>query len=362
MKVRRLVIFSSLPEVGGHTTTTLKLCELLQPMFEEICVITKDIPGHGFSEAAREELLLGNVRVFRVSTAKLGDFLRTLSLCRGADVFLAIGMRHLSPVLALLIGARQSFYYHITHELSPAILRQLRVYRRFFSRLVFLSPATARLYAESTGHPGPSAWAVQPTALPQEPACLPQRAPGPVRLGLLGRLTEEKGVGLLSALVEKSPVPCELHTAGRGPKEAELLQLRRAHPDRVVFEGAYTARERGSFLAQFFSQIDYLCVPSLDDREGIPNVILEALQSGVPVLATKTGGMRSFAMSELGPADPDVVRLVEPDEFAAAFAVALRSPLPSPETRNRCMEYFERQFSDQVIAVHWHKILSEPGG
>lgn len=362
MKARRLVIFSSLPEVGGHTTTTLKLCELLQPMFEEICVITKDIPGHGFSEDAREELLRGKVKVFRVSSARPGDFLRTLSLCGNPDVFLAIGMRHLSPVLALLIGARQSLYYHITHELSPAILRQLRVYKWFFSRLVFLSPATARLYAGSTGHPGPSAWAVQPTSLPQEAASPPDRAPGPVRFGLLGRLTEEKGVGLLSALVEKSPVPCELHIAGRGPKEAELLRLQRAHPDRFIFKGAFTAKERGAFLAKFFSEIDYLCVPSLDDREGIPNVILEALQSGVPVLATKTGGMRSFAMGELGPADPSVVRLVEPDEYPAAFGEFLQAPLPPSATRKRCVEYFERYFADQILAIHWSRILSISGG
>ena len=50
MKARQLVIFTSLPEVGGHTTTTIKLCELLRPMFEQICVLIKDIPGHGFSE------------------------------------------------------------------------------------------------------------------------------------------------------------------------------------------------------------------------------------------------------------------------------------------------------------------------
>jgi len=358
MKPRRLVIFSSLPEVGGHTTTTLKLCELLRPQFEEIRLFVKDIPGHGFSRAAHDELVAGNVSLHRLAGKNLVPCLPDVLSCRKADVFLAIGMRHLSPALALLVGARQSIYYHITHELSPAILRQLRIYKRFFSQLVFLSPATARWYAESAGQTHPFAWAVQPTALAMEPGPLPDRMPGPIRFGMLGRLTEEKGVGFLTGLVKASRFPCTLHVAGRGPDESEVRRLQASQPDRFVFRGAYSPKERPSFLKQFFSEIDILCVPSLDDREGIPNVILQALQFGVPVLATNTGGMRSFAMRELGPAEPDVVRLVEPAEYAAAFDALLQAPLPSIATRESCRKYFEETFSDQVLDVQWRRILA----
>ena len=358
MKPRLLVIFSSLPEVGGHTTTTLKLCEVLRPVFQEVHVIAKDIPGHGFSTAARDELEGRKIEVFRISGSNPAGGLRALSLSRKPDVFLAIGMRHLSPVFALLLAARQSVYYHITHELSPLILRQLRIYSLFFNKLVFLSPVTAKVFASSAGLPEPSAWAVQPTGLPFDPVLLAVPEHRAVRFGLLGRLTEEKGVGLLATLVEKSPEPCELHIAGRGPKEADLQTLQGRHPDRFFLRGSYTPAERGAYLQGFFSEIDFLCVPSLDDREGIPNVILEALQFGVPILATNTGGMRSFAMAELGPAEPDVIRLVEPADFPSAFSSVLRGPLPSMAARVRCKDYFERYFSDRVLSVHWLRILS----
>ena len=102
-------------------------------------------------------------------------------------------------------------------------------------------------------------------------------------------------------------------------------------------------------------------MPSLDDREGIPNVILEALQFGVPVLATRSGGMRSFEMSELGPADPEVIRLVEPEEYAAALAAHASAPPPAA-LRKRCRDYFETFFSDAVLAGRWRKIFSISAG
>jgi len=403
MKPRSLVIFSSLPEVGGHTTTTLKLCELLRPMFGDIRVLIKDIPGHGFSASAAGELSRIGVRVARCQSRlclpggrisegcepqgerasrpfgdwnsyrgdephtggtpvppgkirELATFGHALPGGRGRpDVFLAVGMRHLSPVLALLLRARQSFYYHITHELNPPVLRQLRIYSAFFSKLVFISPATARRYPSR----GAAVWAVQPTELAMRPGPVAARLPGPPRFGFLGRLTAEKGVGVLADLIEKSQAPCELHIAGRGPEEEALRRRQEKNPGRFFLHGAFAASARTDFLGGFFSGIDRLCVPSLDDREGIPNVILEALQFGVPVLATRTGGMRSFAMGELGPAEPDVVRLVEPHELPEALAAA--SP-PSSELRGRCREYYGRFFSDAVLASRWRKLLSIPAG
>ncbi|MFA7342905.1 MAG: glycosyltransferase family 4 protein [Terrimicrobiaceae bacterium] len=358
MKARLLVIFTSLPEVGGHTTATLKLCEMLRPTFGRICVVIKDIPGHGFSAEACGELARTGVHTIRCSGRSAREWWEVATECRNADVFLAIGMRHLSPVLALLIGARQSIYYHITHELNPATLRQLRIYGGIFSKLVFISPATSRLYPGRDGLDAKPEWALQPTELPRSVAFGTERRTGPIRFGFLGRLTDEKGIGLLAELVESSPVPCELHIAGRGPQEPNLRQCQERRPDRFFFRGAFAAVERGAFLSGFFSGIDRLCVPSLDDREGIPNVILEALQFGVPVLATRTGGMRSFEMSELGPADPGVIRLVPPQEFSGAFAALVSAPPPSAGLREQCRNYFEAHFSDGVLAIRWRRIFA----
>jgi glycosyltransferase involved in cell wall biosynthesis len=66
-------------------------------------------------------------------------------------------------------------------------------------------------------------------------------------------------------------------------------------------------------------QADVLCLPSL--TEGHPNVLLEALACGLPVVATDVGGVREIVTSEaLG----IVVPASRPDELAQALDAALR--------------------------------------
>ncbi len=367
---RRLVIFSSLPEVGGHTTTTLKLCEILRPMFGRVEVIVKDIPGHGFSQAACRQLESMGIGVTRWG-GFVGSLCGAVKMGRRADVFLTIGMRHLSPLLALLLGARRSIYYHITHELSLRTRWQLRLYGCFFSEVVFLSPATARLFSGSEGAGGQdrslalqkklprcALWVIQPTEIAGSGVGVLEggnvlREPGVPRIGFLGRLTLDKGIGMLAEFVERSEVECRLVSAGRGEFEDRLRAYEHSMAERFEFLGAFQADERGKFLEKFFRKIDWLCVPSLDDREGIPNVIFEALQFGVPVLATRTGGMRCFEMPEMGPADRSVIRLVDPAELSVALRERVSDFLPDAAVARRCREYFESRFSDAVLAEKW---------
>ncbi len=73
---------------------------------------------------------------------------------------------------------------------------------------------------------------------------------------------------------------------GRGPLEAEVrAQARRLLPDREVLLLGELAPEE---LARWYAACDALLLTSR--REGRPNVVIEALSSGRPVLATETPG------------------------------------------------------------------------
>ncbi|MCX7868930.1 MAG: glycosyltransferase family 4 protein, partial [Terrimicrobiaceae bacterium] len=265
------------------------------------------------------------------------------------DVFLVVGMRHLSPLLAMALRPGRSLYYHITHELTPGIRRQLAVYAAVFHRLVFLSPETWRQWGGGDG----TAWALQPTeiagALPRVSGDWEGRA---LRLGFLGRLTAAKGLGMLLETLADGLPGCELHVAGRG----ELKERVRAAGRPVVFHGAFSTGGRAQFLREFFGKVDLLCVPTLDEREGMPNVILEALQFGVPSLATAAGGMRALLLPELGPAPPDVIRLVAPADYPRVLRemTAKTFLMASPES---CRAYFDRFFSDAVLRPRWRELL-----
>ncbi|MBS0447025.1 MAG: glycosyltransferase family 1 protein [Proteobacteria bacterium] len=93
-----------------------------------------------------------------------------------------------------------------------------------------------------------------------------------------GRLAAEKNVGLALRAFEaaRREVPdLRMVVVGDGPARAAL---QRAHPD-AVFAGM----QRGAALAEHYASADVFVFPSLTDTFG--NVVLEALASGLPVVA-----------------------------------------------------------------------------
>ncbi len=103
----------------------------------------------------------------------------------------------------------------------------------------------------------------------------------------VGRMTEEKGQGdLLEALAMLPPgaPPIRLLLIGDGPLRSELQMMATESWSRhqVEFVGAV------SNSAPYIASADGLVLPSR--FEGLPNVVLEAMALGTPVIATRAGG------------------------------------------------------------------------
>lgn len=112
----------------------------------------------------------------------------------------------------------------------------------------------------------------------------------PVRQVILcvARFVEDKDhQTLLAAFEQASPhIPgAELWLVGEGPfkPRIEMTLRRMASRDRVrIYPG-------GADLRPFYQQASVLALSSV--REGLPNVILEGMASGLPVAATAVGGI-----------------------------------------------------------------------
>lgn len=143
----------------------------------------------------------------------------------------------------------------------------------------------------------------------------------------VGRLVPEKGLReLLDAMATLAPQRQKLQLAlvGEGPMRAELDAKVAADPTlRVHLPGAQGPHE----VARWMAASDLVTLPSYS--EGHPNVLVEALACGRPVVATPVGGIPEVVDADCG--------LLVAARDPAALAAGLRDAL-------------ERQWDDGALS------------
>ncbi len=161
------------------------------------------------------------------------------------------------------------------------------------------------------------------------------------RLGHLGRLTDEKGLGhvlrTLQGLVERG-VDAELHLAGPlgGDADRRLLEEVRPNLDgRLKMLGPVTGADKASF----YSSIDAFIFPSRWLHEAEPLVVLEALAAGVTVVAYGRGCIACLVLGRAGlvvDSERDFVAVAVP--YLSELA---RSPVALDAARNAATQAFD---------------------
>ncbi len=243
-----------------------------------------------------------------------------LAIAHGGDVHTLRRARLLAPVLAALLarGARLAFVSDELRQLARESLCSLPSPMASLLRRRFDDAAIAQPMGVDCAR-----WAAA------------ARAPRPRRRRyalVLGRLVAIKGVELaIDAFAALGDPELELLIIGDGPGRAALEERARQRGARVVervhFLGALPTQEREPYLAHAAAVL----VPSrslADGRaEGTPQVALEALAAGVPLLAAPTGGLAAL---------PPPVQLLadrDPERWAAALAELSRHPPSIDELR-----------------------------
>jgi len=115
----------------------------------------------------------------------------------------------------------------------------------------------------------------------------------------VGRLDTAKGIAeLLEAFASLAGRRPNLRLAfvGDGPGGAHLRSKAKhlALEDRITLKGACSSQE----VAQWLAAANVLALPSYN--EGYPNVVIEALSCGRPVIATNVGGILELVNEESG--------------------------------------------------------------
>jgi glycosyltransferase involved in cell wall biosynthesis len=151
-----------------------------------------------------------------------------------------------------------------------------------------------------------------------------------LRLLAVGRLVEKKGFGVLVEALGHVRVPFRLRLVGDGPERERLADAVRSSGlgDRVELLDGRTHGE----LPREYTTADVVVVPSVadrsGDRDGLPNVVLEAMACGRPVVASAVGAIGTAV------ADGETGLLVPPDD-PGALAAALERLASAPMQRKR---------------------------
>lgn len=147
----------------------------------------------------------------------------------------------------------------------------------------------------------------------------------PYQILAIGRFVRTKGFPELlvaMARLRREGLPVKLTLVGDGSWARKLLKLRKnLHLEDCVDMPGFMPHDE---LENFHEKYDLLVVPSVihknGDRDGIPNVIMEALNGGMPVVATDVCGISEVIR-------PGETGLLVPQRDPAALANAIRQML-----------------------------------
>lgn len=214
----------------------------------------------------------------------------------------------------------------------PALVPGHALYRRLYPRAARIIAQTPAI-AEALGTIAP--------AIREKISILPnpvdidrlrsfaagKRATGPgLRLIGAGRLTYQKGFDRLIKIVAGLPADSQLTIFGDGPDRAALS----AQIDDLGLSGRIALAGFVADLPAHLAGADALVMPSR--WEGLPNVALEALAVGTPVLASPEAALQGLAACvpeavRIAASDDDFVAQLEQWSIVAGAPGAPRPPL-----------------------------------
>ena len=273
-----------------------------------------------------------------------GSGLRYWSTWRAYDYLVAHGFRpdlihahvHASALPAALLGKAHGIPVVVT-EHSTAFPRKLlgrrhiweaRLSFRLACRVLPVSRSLQRSIEEYGIH---ARFQIVPNAVDTrlfQPGPGGRTGAGPLKLLFVGSLADAHRKGmpyLLDALLmlREQRNDWQLDVVGDGPLRTVYEQhVRQLHlADKVTFHG----RQAKPAVAWFMQQADLFVLPSL--WENLPCVILEAMATGLPIVATRTGGVPEVVDERTGV-------LVEPGD-ARRLAGALAHMLAARHSFDR---------------------------
>ena len=331
---RRVCIFvepSPFSHVSGMKNRFLRLIENLTELGDDVVVVTPDrnppdeyagakvIGVHGFKLPfyPGDTLLLSYAKDPRVERlfkdpATRPDVLHCSS--PGALIWTACGLSEKYKVPLV-----QSYHTHIPHYIPrytwAGLVKPMWDFIRYWTGKSDLTMVTSSILQDELrgeGCPRLQVWQKGVDTVAFNPKFRSEEMhdrlcggrPGKV-IGCVGRLGAEKNLKALKTILEGCPEGTNLALIGDGPERAALEEH---------FEGTnttFTGMLLGDDLAAAYASLDVFVMPSESETLGF--VVMEAMASGVPVVAVRAGGLQDILTNT-----PEVGQLYPSNDYAEA--------------------------------------------
>jgi glycosyltransferase involved in cell wall biosynthesis len=342
------------PHLGGQEVIVQQLASRLAEAGEEVEVLTSALGAESGTTLEDE------VRVHRLRSTEIGHAAIIWGLLwwllrrtrRDTVVHLHVGQAFTPEVVWLASKVRRFKYVmqmHIDPAPSGAMGKLLPLYKKFVlaravrgaATVIVLNETHRRIIQSDNGYSGHLV--VMSNGVEDDFFTMARRpaaaAAAGVELLFVGRLSPQKNLPALLQAVGKIGGDVALDIVGDGEGRAELEEMIKARGLTNVRIHGELSRDAVRVL---YSSRSALVLPSLYEAQ--PLVLLEAMASRIPVIATDVVGVGSIAKG--------VAILVEPTWQGIASGIDEFAQMPS-DARNAMVE---RAFG-RVQAFKWANLL-----
>jgi len=245
-------------------------------------------------------------------------------------------------LLARLLGTRTVL--HLRFGRTPALLASRGGESTLLRAALHLASSTIAIdrptYEAVVGEVGAARARYIPNFIHVERYADACAVPREQRVLFLGSVTQTKGVSeLLKAWACTRPDGWTLDLVGPVAPHFEDVAAPGSWPPGVVFHGA---QDHGSAM-DLLARAALLVLPS--HTEGFPNVVLEAMASGTPVIATDVGAIPDMLAESAG----IVVPVRDVSQLADALGRACGSPSLRREMAARASERVHDEYSTSAV-------------
>lgn len=167
----------------------------------------------------------------------------------------------------------------------------------------------------------------------------------------VGRLAEKKGVTYLIEAMKN--IDAKLVIVGDGPLKESLESQAKKQGDKITFLGAKTHKE----LKTIYASADIFVAPSVTakdgDQEGFGLVMLEAMASGLPIVASNSGGISDLIHH-------DINGLLVKEKDVAGIAENVNKLIKDHDLYDRIASETQKtvgKYDYKVIAERYAKIM-----